>query len=42
MDFNMFKHINKSFPKAECLTNFEDIVSYCILKEAEVEIKLKG
>lgn len=42
MDYTKYRHIDKSYPKATCTTNFDDILKYCYIKEAQVEIELKG
>ena len=42
MEYSKYRHIDKSFPKAQCTTNFPDITKSCIISEAQVEIVLSG
>ena len=43
LDFNMqkFRHINKSYPEAECKLNIQSLVDYCTVNEANITVKLK-
>lgn len=42
LEFVKFRHIDKSNPKAVCSTNFNSIIKFCKINEAQVEIELNA
>lgn len=41
LENNKFRHINKSYPPAKCVTNFDEYLKSCTILEAQIQVELK-